>query len=78
MHFTHRHAHSGDGDTAAVHGSLSKLAEVELNRLKRDYASVFAEPVYPVDRSAEHAFEHTILLKDENAPPPKRRLYPLD
>ncbi len=78
MHFTHRHAHGGDGDTAAAHGSLSKLAEVELNRLKHDYAPVFAEPVYPVDRSAERVFEHTIPLKDENAPPPKRRLYPLD
>ena len=30
LHFTHRHAHGGDGDTAAAHGTLTKLAEVEL------------------------------------------------
>ena len=39
---------------------------------------MFAEPTYPVDRSAERVFEHTIPLKDESAAPPKRRLYPLD
>ncbi len=39
---------------------------------------MFAEPTYPVDRSDGRVFEHNIPLKDEDAPPPKRRLYPLD
>jgi hypothetical protein len=35
--------------------------------------------VYPVDRSdCPRNFQHSIPLKDENAPPPKRKLYPLD
>ena len=78
LHFTHRTAHGGDGDNAAAHGTLAALAESELKRLKCDYSTVFAEPTYPVDRSGERVFEHNIPLKDENAPPPKRRLYPLD
>ena len=78
MHFTHHHAHGGDGDGEAVHGDLSKLADVELQRLKNKFPSVFSDPVYPVDRSGGIVFEHSIPLKDENADPPKRRLYPLD
>lgn len=40
---------------------------------------MFSEPVYPVDRSdCPTQFEHSIPLKDENAAPPKRKLYPLD
>jgi hypothetical protein len=35
--------------------------------------------VYPVDRSdCPSEFFHSIPLKDENAAPPKRKLYPLD
>ncbi len=78
LNFTHRHAHGGDGDVAAAHGDLSTLAEAELSRLKREYSSVFSEPTYPVDRSGGRVFEHTIPLKDDEAQPPKRRLYPLD
>ena len=40
---------------------------------------MFEEPAYPVDRSdCPVQFEHQIPLIDESAPPPKRRLYPLD
>lgn len=40
---------------------------------------MFSDPVYPIDRSdAPIQFEHQIPLKDENAEPPKRKLYPLD
>jgi hypothetical protein len=45
--------------------------------LKRDFVSVFEEPVYPVKRDG-YVFEHKIPLLDESLPPPKRRLYPLD
>lgn len=37
---------------------------------------MFTEPTFPVAREKE--FEHHIKLTDPNAPPPKRRLYPLD
>ena len=46
--------------------------------MKKQFPSVFADPVYPVDRSGGRVFKHTIPLKDESANPPKRRLYPLD
>ena len=50
-----------------------------MSHLKDKYPQVFEEPVYPVDRSACPAqFEHEIPLVDENATPPKRKLYPLD
>ena len=40
---------------------------------------MFSEPQYPVDRSnCEQQFEHNIKLVDDKAPPPKRRIYPLD
>jgi hypothetical protein len=39
------------------------------------FASVFAEPTYPIKRKAQH--HHKIELSDPSAPPPKRRLYPL-
>jgi hypothetical protein len=43
------------------------------------YPRVFSEPVFPVDRSdCPVQFEHKVPLLDESAPPPKRRLYPLD
>ena len=35
LHFTHRTAHGGDGDTSAAHGTLAALSEAELARLKR-------------------------------------------
>lgn len=47
--------------------------------LKTKYPEVFCEPKYPVDRSdGPMKFEHAIPLVDENASPPKRKLYPLD
>ena len=47
--------------------------------MKAKYPEVFAESVYPVDRSnCPQQFEHSIPLIDENAAPPKRKLYPLD
>ena len=78
LHFTHRTAHGGDGEHAAAHGPMQQLATRELANLKRKYPVVFSEPSYPVDRSGSTVFEHSIPLKDENAPAPKRRLYPLD
>ncbi len=51
LYFTHRTAHGGDGDKEAAHGDLATLADRELARLKGKYSSVFADPVYPVDRS---------------------------
>ncbi len=78
LHFTHRTAHGGDGEHVATHGPMQHLATRELARLKSKYSIVFSEPSYPVDRSGSVTFEHSIPLKDENAPPPRRRLYPLD
>ena len=47
--------------------------------LKHKYSAVFEEPKYPVDRSdCPQQFEHAIPLVDKSAPPPKRKLYPLD
>jgi hypothetical protein len=77
LNFTHRHAHGGDGDANAAHGGLSDLAVSELARLKVEFPEVFKTPTYPVKRDVE-VFEHRIPLVDENAPAPKRRLYPLD
>ncbi len=48
-------------------------------QLKTKYPEVFSEPRYPVDRSkCPIQFDHKIPLVDESAPPPKRKLYPLD
>jgi hypothetical protein len=77
LHFTHCTAHGGDGDKAFKHGDLSELAVSELARLKSEFPAVFSEPKYPVKRDG-NVFEHRIPLVDENAAPPKRRLYPLD
>ena len=50
-----------------------------MQKLKAKYPEVFQEPSYPVDRSnCPIQFEHSIPLVDESAPPPKRKLYPLD
>lgn len=79
LNFTHRAAHGGNDDVDVEHGFYTKLAASELENLKKKYPQVFADPVYPVDRSAcEVQFEHSIPLVDEGAPPPKKRLYPLD
>ncbi len=71
LYFTHRTAHGGDGEHVATHGPMQHLATRELARLKSKYSVVFSEPSYPVDRSGSVMFEHSIPLKDENAPPPK-------
>ena len=40
---------------------------------------MFGEPKYPIDRSdCAIDFVHKIPLRDPEAPPPKRKLYPLD
>ncbi len=58
---------------------MGALAKESLEKLKGSYPEVFADPVYPVDRSdCPTHFEHSIPLVDESAPPPKRKLYPLD
>ncbi len=58
---------------------MENLATQHLAKLKNSYPLVFSEPKYPVDRSnCPYNFEHSIPLVDESAPPPKRKLYPLD
>jgi hypothetical protein len=77
--FTHRTAHGGDGDKEGVSGQYTELAAQQLAALKSKYPEVFVEPKYPVNRSScPNNIEHEIRLKDEQAPPPKRRIYPLD
>lgn len=50
-----------------------------MDALKNKYPEVFVEPTYPVDRAGcPTNIEHTIRLVDEKAPPPKRKIYPLD
>jgi hypothetical protein len=79
LNFTHRATLGGGDDADADSGSLEDTAKLQLEKLKSKYSSVFSEPSYPVDRSeCPQIFEHSIPLKDENAPPPKRKLYPLD
>lgn len=51
LNFTHRAAHGGKDDADVIHGDFSKLAVVELEKLKRKYPGVFADPVYLVDHS---------------------------
>lgn len=51
LNFTHRTAHGGDGDTEGSSGVHAKLAREQLARLQKMYPEVFAEPVYPVDRT---------------------------
>lgn len=79
LNFTHRSAHGGQDDADVAHGTLTDLANSQLKELQQKYGSVFADPVYPVDRSnCPVEFQHSIPLQDENAVPPKRKLYPLD
>ncbi len=47
-----------------------------LKELETKYTHVFEEPTYPVKRPDQ--FKHKIRLIDEQKPPPKRKLYPLD
>ena len=79
LNFTHRATLGGGDDADAVSGGMDDLAKAQLDHLKQKYSSVFSEPPYPVDRSkCPEQFQHHIPLKDESAPPPKRKLYPLD
>ena len=39
---------------------------------------MFADPKFPIKRENPHLYEHRIRLKDESAPPPRRKIYPLD
>lgn len=58
---------------------MGTLASEAMGKLKAGYPEVFADPVYPVDRSdCPTQFEHAIPLVDESASPPRRKLYPLD
>ena len=79
LNFTHRSAYGtqGEGDQ---HGNLKELSEETMKQLQAQFPRCFAEPSYPVDRGPElnKYFEHGIDLVDESAPPPKRKLYPLD
>ncbi len=48
--------------------------------MKNTFPEVFSEPKFPVDRGEElnKLFEFHIDLKDPSAPPPCKKLYPLD
>ena len=62
-----------------MHDNFEQLAYEQLEYLKNWYPVVFSEPTYPVDRpDCPVIFQHRIPLVDENAPPPKHKLYPLD
>jgi hypothetical protein len=52
LNFTHHTSHGSGDERDTSHGEFDKLAISELKRLKCKYASVFKEPVYPVDRSS--------------------------
>lgn len=78
LNFTHRSAFGsyGKGD---VHGDFEALAKETVEYLGKTYPSVFEPPTYPVDRGElNDLFQHKIDLVDPHAPPPKRKLYPLD
>ena len=47
-----------------------------LETLKTSHSSIFEEPKYPVSRDT--LYQHEIKLKDPNADPPSKKLYPLD
>lgn len=46
-----------------------------MQMLKHTFGNVFTEPKFPIKR--DETMQHKIELKDPQAPPPKRRLYPL-
>ena len=73
--FTHRHAFGTSGGDQPV---SEQLASDCLQELKAHYPSVFAEPKFPIVHNNSVHFEHRIRLKDESAPPPHRKIYPLD
>ncbi len=73
--FTHRHAFGEGGGDKPV---SEKLASETLAGLKAKFCSVFSEPEFPIERDGTDKFEHRIRLKDESAPPPRRKIYPLD
>ena len=78
LNFTHRSANGNDHDFTS-HGKYETVAQKELKRLQQKYPVVFGEPQYPIDRSdCKDDFVHKIPLRDPEAPPPKRKLYPLD
>lgn len=79
LNFTHRSAHGSTGDEV-VHGKYEKQAKAVIEKLKSKFPTVFSEPVFPIDRGPEinKLFEHEINLDPVDAPPPKKRLYPLD
>ena len=47
-----------------------------LESLKKSHSNIFEEPKYPVARDS--LYQHEIKLKDPNADPPRKKLYPLD
>ena len=73
--FTHRHAFGTSGGDQPV---SEQLASDCLQELKAHYPSVFAKPKFPIVRDNLVHFEHRIRLKDESAPPPYHKIYPLD
>ena len=73
--FTHRHAF---GSTGGDKPASEELAADYLQDLKNQFPQVFAEPKFPIVRDNSVHFEHRIRLKDEAAPPPRRKIYPLD
>ena len=75
--FTHRTAHGELGD-GGKHGVYDAEAKVELDYLKTNFASVFADPVYPIQCDNDKVYEFRILLKDQLKDLPRKKLYPLD
>ena len=47
-----------------------------LESLKSSHSNIFKEPKYPVSRDT--LYQHEIKLKDPNADPLRKKLYPLD
>ena len=83
LHFIHRAAHgsAAQGGNVDGVGDVSvdpQLATEMLDELQRSYPGVFAEPQFPIHRENSQMYEHRIRLKDEGAPPPRRKIYPLD
>ena len=80
INFTHRAAHgssSSEDSSGDIQVSLEASTKV-LQQLQEKYSSVFSEPTFPIQRPNPEAFEHRIRLRDEAAPPPRRKIYPLD
>ena len=73
--FTQCHAFGTSGGDQL--GS-EQLASDCLQELKTHYPSIFAKPKFPIVCYNLVHFDHGIRLKDESAPPPYCRIYPLD